>query len=94
MEEHSSPSEESWSQSPTRQLGTILETLCFSVRPKGLLKVIVQLQVSLPYRGMHDKKWKCSAKVKYRREWECLGCCGENVRGSGNDDSSNSVQVQ
>lgn len=27
-------------------------------------------------------------KVKYRRRWECLGCCGD--RGSGNDDSSNS----
>lgn len=44
--------------------------------------------------GMLKKRsGKCSNKVKYRFKWEGLGCRG-NIRGSGNDDSSNSVQVQ
>lgn len=72
----------SWSQNHSWWLGAILETLCFSADPKGLLEVTLLLHILKPgclhscTEGMHDKKWKCSAKVKYRCKWECLGCCG------------------
>ena len=76
----------SLSQNRRRRLGAILETLCFSVHPKGPLEVTWLLEILKP-DCLHSsterrvikkkkKKWKCSTKVKYRSKWECLGCCG------------------
>lgn len=84
-------------------LGAILETLCLNVDPEGLLEVtrlpqILKLGCLLRQReGTSDKKKEKKVKMFQRSEISLgVGVSGllwGNVRGSGNDDSSNSVQA-